>query len=182
MLPLPPLLQIIQLRNHRMPFCLFWRHKNLNLSPILPYAAVKVQISANRYVLARTLTDGCSQTNLVTESFVRRHRLTKTPANTNITGVGPVVSSSRAVELTISSQYSDYTLTFTADVIGHLPYKITPETHKTISQLDPALKLADTGVESAQFNILISTKFSNRFLSGQKKFFGEICFESSKLG
>lgn len=90
--------------------------RKFNSAALFPCALVRVQISFNRYVLAHALIDRCSQTNLVTESFVRCRRFIKIPAKTNITGTDPVVGSSHAVELTISSQYSNYTFTFTIDV------------------------------------------------------------------
>lgn len=79
------------------------------------------------------------------------------------------MSSSHAVDITIISQYSDYTLTFSADIIGRLPYEIAAETRCAISQLDSTLQLADKGVESTEVNLLIGTEFNNRILKGEKK-------------
>lgn len=149
---------------------------------LLPSAVVKVRIGS-RCILARALIDSCSQVNLVTESFVRKNRLMKRPSATNIVGVSPSsVKSSYVVSLTVESRYNEYQLQFDADVIGRIPYEITPETIKYLEAIDCQIEFADRGLQSTEVDILISAEYSSRILLGNKKFIGELCLEDSKFG
>ncbi|KAK7575924.1 hypothetical protein V9T40_012210 [Parthenolecanium corni] len=149
---------------------------------LLPSAVVLVKVGS-KFIKARALIDPCSEMNLVAESFVRQHRFVTKSAIASIESVNPgQYSTSLSVTLKVKSRYSDYNLEFEANVVGRVPYQISSRTLKKVENLDPELKLADCQLPYSSVDILIGGQYSNRILSGHKKFFGNFSLQESMFG
>ncbi len=149
---------------------------------LLPSAVVLVRVGS-RFVKVRVLIDPASQVNLVSESFVKKHRIASRPSSSNIAGVAPYeIESIATVSLHLKSRINNYQLDFDANVVGRIPYHVTPDVIKCIECLESELPLADCHIDSTSVDMLIGAEFSNSILLGKKKFFGNFCLEESRFG
>ncbi|KAI8116345.1 hypothetical protein CVS40_11573 [Lucilia cuprina] len=81
------------------------KHSSSDDNVILATAVVKVKCSSGVYVLARTLLDSGSQTNLITEELAQKLRIKRKIGRLNLTGIGEVNSIAKSnVEISVMSR------------------------------------------------------------------------------
>lgn len=148
---------------------------------LLPSAVVKVR-TRNQEVLARVLLDSCSQSNLVSEHFVRKNRISSKHSRSKILGISQGLYSNEEVILSISSRFNDFSLTLNADVVGKIPYEVSPDIIAYVSLIRQNLNFADCDTDSRNVDIILGVEHVNRILSGNKQFIGELCIEDSQFG
>lgn len=151
---------------------------------LLPTAIVHVIIGDKR-IKARALLDSCSEAHLISENFVRKHRLRVSSSSSLISGVtAHEVRSSKCVSLTVKSVINDFKLEFVADVIVKIPYTVGHQKFAEVRNCYnlEGYQLADFDTESAEVDILIGVELANRCLSSSRRFLGELCLQSSQFG
>ncbi len=151
---------------------------------LLPTAVVNVQLdSSAHFVKTRVLIDPCSQVNLVSEMFVRKHHLKPKSSLSTIAGVSPSdFTSCASVKLHLTSRVSDYSMVFEANIVERIPYEVTANIIKMVDSMKGSLQLADVSLPSTKVDILIGGEFANQILLGNKKYVGELAFEESQFG
>lgn len=149
---------------------------------LLPTAVVKVRIR-NKKILARVLIDVCSQVNLVTSSFAKKHSLDKQIFQTTITGVAPGNYNSPATaKLHLISRFNKFTLNLDAEVVTRIPYNTSSKVMMRIKEMTK-IPLAEQNLETTgTVDILIGGQYANQILSGNKRFIGKLCLEQTRFG
>lgn len=149
---------------------------------LLPSAVVNVQVGS-KIIKARVLLDSCSQVNLVSESFVKKHKIVSRSTLSTIACITPGdLNACAAVSLSLKSRFGNFKLDIDADVVGRIPYEVSPNTIKMLENVKLNFELADCSLPSSNVDILIGAKHTSKILLGNKSFVGDLCFEESCFG
>lgn len=128
-------------------------------------------------VFARVLFDSASEINLIDRSFVKRNDLKiNRKFGTDLVGIidsTAVLDSS--VELIAKSQFSNFELSFEANVINKIPYSIVNQFER-VFELIPNLEYAEIKLPYNTVDILLGVQFV------EKVFDEQLFFLVMKLG
>ncbi len=148
---------------------------------LLPSAVVKAKLPS-RTVLTRVLLDTCSQATLVTEAYVRRHRLRTYHVGTEVSGVSGTECTNTCVSLCLLSRHNGFSIQIEADVISKIPYHITAESISYIEKLQPDIPLAECLLPTNGIDLLIGGQHVHKVLLGRKRYIGDLCMEETHFG
>ncbi len=149
----------------------------------LPTAIANVVLGW-RKVAVRILLDSCAQTSLVTEAFVKRHRIPTYRHSTTITGATPGdFVSSHAVTLRLASRTEKFELEIQAIVHPKIPYdvdaKVVEQLRKQLSQFQLS---ENASLDHDSVDVLIGVDYLSKVITTEKKIIDNLILEASHFG
>lgn len=156
---------------------------------VLPTAVVycgqQTKTGFEKIVYARTLLDQGSQSNLVSEDFVKKHRLsTFRTQPVSIGGItGNVETSNWSTTFTVRSRYNSFQMDVTAEVVRKIPFTINYKAIVNIIRGNVDIGcFAEKAIGHDCVDLLIGAEFYETIVNNERKEFDGIFLRDSHLG
>lgn len=160
---------------------------------LLPTAVVTIVLSPDRVVTARALLDSCSQVNLISETFVKKHQMavqTKSSGHTSFTGATEgVIQISQMCSVAIKSRINSFELKLQTDVVPAVTFKYSVENMNLPKQYQPirGFPLADPAFANDPIvvptpELLLGAEYFETCMLNDTRQFGSITLRNSQFG
>lgn len=155
--------------------------------PVLLPTAVVQFCCKSRTGFARLLTDAASEVTLITEAFVRKHRLStqKSPYAAVIEGIGDSpVHCCKMCGLTLRSRISSFEMLIDCFVVptSAIKYQVSLETICTVSLKMPDVELAEAELLYNFTDILVGAEYVESYLLNETINVERVTLRNSRFG
>lgn len=151
-------------------------------------AVVKIKVDSKdrfeKHILARILLDNGSQSLIISEAFVRKHRLqTSKSVPTYIGGItGNSVSSVSIIRLSIALRYSSFKLELEVGVVSQITFSIETQLIEDTIKQNSSFQFAESTLPYSNVDIILGAEYYESCILNESRKSNGIFLRNSKLG
>lgn len=159
------------------------RVEKKNQFVLLPTAVANFECG-NKFGLIRIMLDSCSQSEVITDSFIDKYNLPTHKTASVISGIGGQIGSSSVCSITLKSRVSSFELSVEADVVpsSAIKYEIPVDKAFISREVLNSLKLADEGLNSRSIDLILGNRYYESCQLNAILTFEGVVFRSTQFG